>query len=127
MDIHQGCINFSHILNFLIAGVPTKIIVTLLGAVKKDNSSKGGIYILQTNYVSNNKHWLQQEGSNALWYNKNNQKWNIGGIENLGSDISGIISDKSIGPLEATSWKYWSCIEHIWIEATDLIILSAGI
>ena len=111
--------------------MPATITVTLLGAAKKAQFSREGIYILQPDDVNGKKHWIKQGGSNALWYGKKGY-WNIGPLWNCGSDTAGLISNVSIGPLEATTWKYVTydqCIgdDHVWIEATDLIILSAGI
>ena len=54
----------TNILKFFIAGVPTKINVTLFGAAKKAQSHLVGTYILQPGIVNCKEHWLQQGGSN---------------------------------------------------------------
>ena len=100
-----------------------------MGAANRAQSSREGIYILQPDDVNGKEHWLQQDSLdgrlNAIWFDKEFPGWNIGLIKNLGSSNSALYSDNSTGPLEATTWKYLS--GPTWVEATDLIIVSAGI
>ena len=116
--------SFLCIMNFfIVAYVPTKLIVELKGAAKDIHSSTGGIYILRSNQVNSKAHWIQNGGLNALWYDKDHGDWSIGDIGNLGSATVKIYSpDNSVGPLEATIWKYANNGE--FIETTNLIILS---
>ena len=92
------------------------------GEAKVAQSSRAGIYILQPNYVNGKEHWLQQGGSNALWYDKN--YWYIGPKDDLGSSIGGLYGNASVSPLAATIWKYVK--NDTWIEGTEEIVLSAG-
>ena len=100
------------------------ITITLKGAAKEAHSSRAGIYILHPDDVNGKEHWVQQGGSNALWYDKTLQNWKIGKKDNLGSSTGGIKSDDSITPLETTIWKYTK--NDTWIEASGEIILSPG-
>ena len=104
--------------------MPATITVTLLGAAKEAQFSREGTYILQPNDANGNKYWLQ--GSNAIWYDEKCLNWNIGSIgDGTSSRSSAALCSNfssNSGPLEATTWNYIS--GGIWIEATDLIILS---
>ena len=111
--------------------VPIELTVTLKGAAWKYHSSKEGIYILQPNEVNGKKFWIQPGGPNAIWnagnnYDKDIQNlcWIIGRIGHLGSSDVEIFSNASIGPLEATSWKYHK--RGKLIGPTRQIILSAS-
>ena len=99
----------------------------MLGEAKVAQSSTEGIYELQPNKINGKQHWLHQDGSCALWYNKQNQNWNIGQIGNLGS-TSALIksSDVSIGPLEATTWSYENSGQFMEATSTNLISLKAS-
>ena len=110
---------------FFIAGGLT---LRLEGAAKTAvGYSREGIYILQPDAVNDKEHWLQLGGSGALWYDQIFQNWKIGPKDDLGNSSSWIMSNvnNSTGPLEATTWKYNS--SGVWIEATEEIILAAGI
>ena len=109
--------------------MPKKLTLRLEGAAKEALSSRAGIYILQTNDVNGKEHWLQQGGSNALWYDPIFQNWKIAPKDALESSNSWIVTNvnNSTGPLEALTWKYSSnSSKGIWNEATEEIILSAG-
>ena len=112
-----------------VEGVMTNLTIRLTGEAQKFQRTKQGIYILQPNYINGKKYWLQPGGPNAIWYDKENpdQGWNIGPIGNLGSSIASIVSEDSIGPLEATTWKYHDVMDDEFIEASNQITLSAGI
>ena len=117
---------FTHNSNF-IAEVPTKLLVTLNGAAKDTQSGVEGIYSLGSEFVNGKAYWLQEGCLNVLWYD-NYERWIIGDIIYIGRDTSfsyveAWTTDDSVGPLEATTWEYF---EDEWIEATDLIILSAS-
>lgn len=112
-----------------VEGVMTNLTIRLTGEAQKFQQTKQGIYILQPNHINGKKYWLQPGGPNAIWYDKENpdQGWNIGPIGNLGSSIASIVSEDSIGPLEATTWKYHDVMDDEFIEASNQITLSAGI
>ena len=100
-----------------------------MGAVKEAQSMKEGIYILQPNYVNGKQHWLQRNEltSNAIWWQEKKLRWRIGPLFGPGSSTVGILSyDSTNGPLEVTTWKYCN-LNGDFSEATDQIILSAGI
>ena len=107
-------------------GDPNQIIIKLEGTAKDAQSRMEGTYILGANLVNGKAHWIQ-DGTNALWYDKMFGNWIIDEIWHLGSGRrSGIYSpDDSVGPLEATTWKYaWLYYSNTyWIESTEITIL----
>ena len=88
----------------LIAGsiIPFKLIVTLKGQSKDAQSSLAGIYVLEPNPINDKPHWLQNSGSEAIWYNKYIKDI---GIWAIGSRI--ISFDDVSSPQEATTWQYF--------------------
>ena len=100
------------------------------GGAKTAHSDREGIYILQPDAVNDKEHWLQLEDLNAtehaIWYDPIFHYWKIAPKDALGTSNSWIVSNvnNSIGPLEATTWKYSS--NGIWKEGVEDIILSAG-
>ena len=93
-------------------------------AAKDAQGSRKGIYILGPNKVNGKHHWIQEGGSNALWYVPSGL-WMIGPKVNLGEDMGGIYSsDGSAGPLEANTWEYVS--DDKWIDGSDMITISAN-
>ena len=96
-------------------------------AAKDAQWSRKGIYILGPNKVNGKHHWIQEGGSNALWYNPLGF-WMIGTKDNLGEDMGGIYSsDGSAGPLEAKTWKYNNGEPYKWIDGSDMITLSSNL
>ena len=94
----------------------------LKAAAKDAQSFTEGIYILGSNQVNGKAYWLHKNGSCALWYE--NENWNIGGIENLGSDLVAIYSlDDSVAPHKATTWIYHTDDDE-WIETNDLVCVK---
>ena len=94
------------------------MVVKLKGKAKDAHSSRTGIYILGPNLVNGKSHWLQNPGTNAIWYFKDH--WNIGDHRNLGSDKTWIFSPEDVaGPQEATTWKYYN---DKWITSKDIFV-----
>ena len=119
----------THILNFFIAGVPTKIMVSLKGDAKKAQLTLQGYYILQLNNVNGKPYYLQKSGLNGLWFENTYQKWMIGPSTKLGENFGSLQSAGKIlgGPIEATGWRYWDTKTTTWFDATSQVILSEGI
>ena len=104
-------------------GVPQKIIVKLKGAAKDAHSSREGTYIIGSNLVNGKAYWIQESKSqsNAIWCDNKYRNWNIARIKYLGSTTAALYSpDDTVGPFEATTWKYF---KSGWIESTDISIL----
>ena len=96
----------------------------LKGAAENAQSKRAGTYILgpSLNQINDNVHWIQEEGTNAIWYDKEHKTWRIGPVDELGGTRSVLkTSDDAIGPHVAKAWKYY---ENGWIETTDLVKLS---
>ena len=71
---------------------PLKLIITLKGEANKAQSSRPGIYILGPKPVNGKSHWLQESGTNSIWFDNKHGNWKIGKLENLGTDKAGIRS-----------------------------------
>ena len=119
----------THILSSFIAGVPTKILVSLKGDAKKAQLTLQGSYILQLNNVNGKPYYLQKSGLNGLWFENTYQKWMIGPSTKLGENFGSLQSAGKIlgGPIEATGWRYWDTKTTTWFDATNQVILSEGI
>ena len=106
----------------LITGInPWKLNVTLKGEAKVAQSSKAGIYTLGPDLVNGKSHWLQDPGSNAIWYDKRFENWKIG--SNLGSSSASIISyDDVAGPQVATTWKYYNKEWIAFLPSDDIFV-----
>ena len=108
------------ILNTLNTGAYAKLIVTLDGDAKLYHSDIEGHYIMASTTVNGKQTWIHDQGSNAIWYDKENTSWNIGHKENLGINKCGLHStNDATGPEEATTWEYhrngeWKSISNIF-------------
>ena len=106
----------------LITGInPWKLIVTLKGEAKVTQSSRAGIYVLGPDLVNKRLHWLQDPGSNSIWYDDKNENWMIGSQNDLGTITGGIYSYNDVaGPQLATTWKYYG--DDKWITSDDILV-----
>ena len=94
------------------------MVVKLIGGAKDAQSSMAGTYILGPDKVNQRSHWLQDPGTNAIWYYKGN--WNIADHRYLGSNQAWIYSPEDVaGPQEATTWKYY---DRKWIKSKDIFV-----
>lgn len=98
---------------------PLNLVVKLTGGAKDAHSSKAGYYILGPDIVNGKPHWLQDPGTNAIWYDGKSH-WIIALHWNLGTDKAWIVSpDNVAGPQEATKWQYYN---DKWIKSNDIIV-----
>ena len=96
------------------------MIVTLKGEAKDAHSGMAGIYILGPNMVNGKSHWLQNPGTNAIWYTKEKRHWHIADQVHLGNDRAWIFSSEDVaGPQEATTWEYY---DDKWIISDDILV-----
>jgi hypothetical protein len=101
------------------------LIVTAKGEAKDVLSSLVGIYVLDPKPVNDKSHWLQDSGTNSIWYNKEFKIWAIGPQVNLGSSTASVISYNDVtGPEEATTWQYYDNIlyDNKWIISDDIYV-----
>ena len=105
----------------LITGInPWKLIVTLKGEAKVAQSSMAGIYVLGPDLVNGKSHWLQDPGSNSIWYYDKKGTWNIGTQNSLGSEKASIYSNNDVaGPQVAKTWHY---IDDKWITSDGILV-----
>ena len=92
----------------------------LSGSVKNKQSSKEGHYYLAIDNVNGFPYWKQDDGYNAIWFQKSWYiGWTVGEKNYLGQDYNGII-----GPNDVTAWpsqifsgyKYWHDYEWKNVE-----------
>ena len=99
------------------------MIVELKGRPKSAQGTRAGFYILGPNEVNGKSHWLQDSGTNAIWYDKANGNWNIGDQDNIGSTVSSIYTSEDVaGPQEAKTWQYIS--DGKWIISDDILVFT---
>ena len=91
----------------------------LNGDAKNTQGSKQGIYILGEKLVNSYPYWYQQNGSNALWFDRPFREWTVESKSYLGLSYGGIIGPRGIdrSPTRiASGWKYYE--NGIWKDAT---------
>ena len=83
--------------------------VTLEGGAKSAHSNRQGLYTLSSILVNGKQYWIQDQGSNAIWYDKKFKKWRIGDKQYNGTSTSSLHStDDTLISEKATSWNYWN-------------------
>ena len=97
-----------------------KLIVTLKGEAEEFQPARAGIYVLSPKPVNGKSHWLQDPGPNAIWFDKENESWNIGNQDGTGGSVAGIASfDKVASPQKATNWQYSN---NGWTKSDDILV-----
>ena len=83
-----------------------------------------GIYVLEPNSINGKSHWLQESGSNAIFYNTLPTGEIFGwGIDSLEDGLANILSfDKVASPLEAGNWKGYNGTTYIDIAFHDVLV-----
>ena len=69
----------------------------------------GGTYLLQENKTNDKPFWIHQSGGKAIWWDNDNDNWNVGNFEYLGSSKAGIKgpSNNDSPPNQITNgWKF---------------------
>ena len=95
--------------------------VELKGEAKDAQGARAGFYTLGPNSVNGRSHWLQDSGTNAIWYDKPNENWNIGKQDGIGSSTASIYTPQDVaGQQEATTWKYISGGK--WTISNDILV-----
>ena len=95
--------------------------VELKGEAKDAQGTRAGFYTLGPNSVNGRSHWLQDSGTNTIWYDKPNENWKIGDQDDISSSITGIYTPQDVaGPQEATTWKYLSGGK--WTISNDILV-----
>ena len=97
---------------FSVVPPPTKLTLTLAGKAKEEQSKYEieGSYTLADNLVNGYPHWLKNEGSQAIWFDKLSSAWVVHNMSTLGHSFGGIAGPKGkdTNPNEITyGWRYW--------------------
>ena len=100
--------------------MPKKLFVTLKNEVKDKWSTSEGIYNLAATLENGKSHWLQEGGTDAIWYNDINKRWMLGGT--LDGTKAKMFTRKGAAetrdPQEAT-WMY-KAKNSSWIPTNDI-------
>ena len=107
---------FASLRFFSLSIVPKKLKITLKNDVKNAQSSKEGVYILESELVNRKPSWSQLSGTNKIWWLDGAKQWCIA------TKASGFMSDTDVFllPQEVTKWKYYRDMQ--WVGTTDLVI-----
>ena len=96
-------------INTLNTGSSGNLTITLEGGAKLAHSNRQGLYTLTSVLVNGKQYWVQDQGSNAIWYDKEFKKWRIGDKQHNGTSTSSLYSiNDALGPEKATTWNYWN-------------------
>ena len=102
---------------------PRKLTVKLKGEVRDKWQDKEGVYSLSPNLLNGKSIWLQESGSNALWYDKWYDNWKIGFVYSLGGSNCSLKSDTNTEgnpPHKVAPWKYMK--NDKWTDTKDIIV-----
>ena len=115
---------------FAVLPPPTKLELTLAVKAKEKHPSKAGSYILANGLVNGYPHWLKNDRSQAIWFNKVGSDWLVGPKEKLGTKYGGISGPygKDSYPNEIKhGWRY-SVPNDAWNDASpnDVIFKALG-
>ena len=107
---------------------PLKLTVELKWKANDSQGTRAGLYILGPNEVNGKSHWLQDSGTNAIWFNKKDGTWSIGSQESIGgSKQIGLYTTEDVAsPQEATTWKYYRSEWEEWITSDDIFVETFG-
>ena len=95
--------------------------VKLDGDAKLAQIGKEGYYTLNSILVNGRRNWIQNQGSNAIWYDNLNKTWNIGAKQNLGTSSWSLYSTNDTDrPEEATTWIVNLNIDGSWMTTTNV-------
>ena len=109
---------------------PPNFEITLAGKIKEVQSSRAGIFVLGDGLVNGYPHWLNTDGSHAMWFGKNGSAWLVGTKDCLGirmGAISGPYGKDSYPNEIKQGWMYWD-YDGTWHDAgpNDVIIKAIG-
>ena len=112
-----------HSFHLITGTTPSKLSVNLKGRANLAQSSRAGIYFLGAGLVNGKSYWLQDPGSNSIWYNNKAGRWNIAEQKHLGSNQAGIYSiDGVAGPQVVTTWRYLNKKKWITSYSDDISV-----
>ena len=92
----------------------------LNGDAKNEQGIRQGTYILEEKLVNSYPYWLQQNGSNAIWFRDAYRYWCIGPKEYLGGGMCGIFGPRGIdmSPTRIVNgWRYYKY--GLWKDAAS--------
>ena len=109
----------------LNTGASDNLIVTLDGDSKLFHSNREGHYILTSTPVNGKQCWIQEQGSNAIWYDKKFRNWKMGDKKHNGTSTCSLHSTSdTLGPEKATTWEYWND-DGGWLTTSKKFVSSS--
>jgi len=105
--------------------VPKVITVALMNDVKEKFSIVEGIYILASTKVNGKPHWLQEGGTDAIWFDPVFNNWKLGSQSILGNAFGSKIlttkdSAEEMLPNEISPWLY--TVKGTWTYSDDIVV-----
>ena len=95
------------------------------GGAKDVQSSREGTYKLSLDIVNGKSYWMQEEGTNAIWFDKTFFNWKIGTKTGLGGTTSALYSNGNVDePQDATIWNYYILANKTWSESNDIEVYA---
>ena len=93
--------------------------------VKEKFSTVEGIYILASTKVNGKPHWLQEGGTDAIWFDPVFNNWKLGSQSILGNAFGSKIlttkdSAEEMLPNEITPWLY--SVNGSWTFSDDIVV-----
>lgn len=115
-----------------------KLIINLKNEIHKIYPDIEGTYILSNNKATTNHHhhhdfekksaqqhkrWLQENGINVIWYDKDNNSWNIGDKDNMDTGNCKLRSAEAIDtnkePCDIKKWEYFEPLGFDWVSTSS--------
>ena len=102
---------------------PKQLSVKLEGEVLVKQTDCVGVYNISHNLVNEKSYWVQETGTNALWYDPKYQNWKIGWSSRLGGSTAKLLTQQNTAsdpPHIALPWKYMK--NGKWIGTEDIVV-----
>ena len=111
-----------------------KLIINVKNEIHKLYLDIEGTYILLSNNDFEKKsarqhtRWIQENGINAIWYDKDNNSWNIGDKGNIGTEKCKLRSAEAIDtnkePCDIKKWEYFEPLGFDWVSTSSNVVIQ---
>ena len=98
------------------------------GIVRTLHSEYAGVYELAESLINGYYYWLQQNGVNAVWFNRVLSNWKIGPKSKLGENFGvGGPKGQDMMPNEISKNSRWLYLTNGWIQADPSDVIFKAI
>ena len=103
--------------------------VALQGELSNKYQVCNGIYNLSSSLLNGKPFWLQEFGSQAIWFDNTYKNWKIGNISYLGmANGAKLLTHRGTAanalPNEISPWKYFE--NGTWVASNDVIVIDTA-